>query len=130
MWRGGADTGNDPDRRGINDTACPGYAALQCADRIVRLMPLDRYTAERHVVRGACPHDCPDTCALHVTVENGRAVDIAGDPDHPTTRGTLCTKVARYLERTYSSFVRRLASVSRLPIGEESLPSEEPLPLS
>ena len=37
-----------------------------------------------------------------VTVENGRAVDIAGDPAHPTTRGTLCTKVARYLDRTYS----------------------------
>ena len=38
-----------------------------------------------------------------VTVENGRAVDIAGDPSHPTTRGTLCTKVARYLDRTYSA---------------------------
>ena len=66
-------------------------------------MPLDRPTPERRIVRGACPHDCPDTCALHVTVEDGRAVDIAGDPDHPTTRGTLCTKVARYLDRTYSS---------------------------
>ena len=66
-------------------------------------MPLDRFTAKRRIVRGACPHDCPDTCALQVTVENGRAIDIAGDPDHPTTRGTLCTKVARYLERTYSS---------------------------
>jgi anaerobic selenocysteine-containing dehydrogenase len=57
------------------------------------------------VVRGACPHDCPDTCALHVTVEQrgGRsvAVRVAGDPDHPPTAGTLCTKVARYLERTY-----------------------------
>jgi len=39
---------------------------------------------------------------MHVTVENGRAVAIAGDPLHPTTRGTLCTKVARYLDRTYS----------------------------
>jgi anaerobic selenocysteine-containing dehydrogenase len=54
------------------------------------------------VVRGACPHDCPDTCALLTTVENGRAVKVEGAPDHPTTRGTLCTKVARYLERTYS----------------------------
>ena len=53
-------------------------------------------------MRGACPHDCPDTCALHVTVENGRAIKVEGDPDHPTTRGVLCTKVARYLERTYS----------------------------
>jgi len=39
---------------------------------------------------------------MHVTVEDGRAIAIAGDPSHPTTRGTLCTKVARYLDRTYS----------------------------
>jgi anaerobic selenocysteine-containing dehydrogenase len=56
----------------------------------------------RHIVRGACPHDCPDTCALQITVENGRAIKVEGAPDHPTTRGTLCTKVARYLDRTYS----------------------------
>ncbi|HEX8850812.1 MAG TPA: molybdopterin oxidoreductase family protein [Gemmatimonadaceae bacterium] len=53
------------------------------------------------VVRGACPHDCPDTCAWQVTVENGRAVRMAGDPDHPFTRGFLCAKVNRYVERTY-----------------------------
>ncbi len=53
------------------------------------------------VIRGACPHDCPDTCATLVTVENGRAVKIAGDPDHPVTQGFLCAKVNRYLERTY-----------------------------
>ena len=68
-------------------------------------MPLDQPAAPasgRTVVRGACPHDCPDTCALHVTVENGRAIKVEGDPTHPTTNGVLCTKVARYLERTYS----------------------------
>ncbi len=68
-------------------------------------MPLDQpLTANsgRTVVRGACPHDCPDTCALRVTVENGRAIKVEGDPEHPTTHGVLCTKVARYLERTYS----------------------------
>jgi anaerobic selenocysteine-containing dehydrogenase len=68
-------------------------------------MPLDQPLAivsGRTLVRGACPHDCPDTCALHVTVENGRAIKIEGDPGHPTTNGVLCTKVARYLERTYS----------------------------
>jgi anaerobic selenocysteine-containing dehydrogenase len=64
-------------------------------------MPLDPARA-RTVVRGACPHDCPDTCAMLVTVENGRAVEVRGAPDHPPTDGTLCTKVARYLERTYS----------------------------
>lgn len=53
------------------------------------------------VVRGACPHDCPDTCAMLVTVESGRAVRVAGDPDHPFTRGFLCAKVNRYVERTY-----------------------------
>jgi anaerobic selenocysteine-containing dehydrogenase len=57
--------------------------------------------SERHVVRGACPHDCPDTCATLTTVENGRATRIAGDPDHPFTSGFLCAKVNRYLERTY-----------------------------
>ena len=52
-------------------------------------------------VRAVCPHDCPDTCALLVTVENGVATEVRGDPDHPTTAGVLCTKVARYTERTY-----------------------------
>ncbi len=55
-----------------------------------------------HVVRGACPHDCPDTCALRITVENGRVTRVAGDAEHPPTHGALCTKVSRYPERTYS----------------------------
>ncbi|HEY2849408.1 MAG TPA: molybdopterin oxidoreductase family protein [Gemmatimonadaceae bacterium] len=54
-----------------------------------------------HIVRGACPHDCPDCCATLVTVEDGRATRIQGDPDHPFTQGFLCAKVNRYLERTY-----------------------------
>jgi anaerobic selenocysteine-containing dehydrogenase len=53
------------------------------------------------VVRGACPHDCPDTCAMLVTVDGGRATRVAGDPDHPFTSGFLCAKVNRYVERTY-----------------------------
>jgi len=52
-------------------------------------------------VRAACPHDCPDTCAIRVTVQNGRAIRVQGDPDHPPTHGALCTKVSRYPERTY-----------------------------
>ncbi|MDP1564749.1 MAG: molybdopterin oxidoreductase family protein, partial [Polaromonas sp.] len=52
-------------------------------------------------VRGACPHDCPDTCALLTTVENGVAVKVQGNPAHPQTSGVLCTKVARYTERSY-----------------------------
>jgi anaerobic selenocysteine-containing dehydrogenase len=53
------------------------------------------------IVRAVCPHDCPDTCSMLVTVEEGRAVRMAGDPDHAVTQGFLCTKVAKYLERTY-----------------------------
>ena len=52
-------------------------------------------------VRGACPHDCPDTCALLTTVENGVATRVQGNPDHPHTDGVLCTKVSRYTERSY-----------------------------
>jgi anaerobic selenocysteine-containing dehydrogenase len=54
------------------------------------------------LVRAACPHDCPDTCAMHVTVEDGRATKVAGDPDHPITVGFLCGKVSNYLDRVYS----------------------------
>ena len=58
-------------------------------------------TATSAPIRGACPHDCPDTCALLTTVEHGIAVKVQGNPDHPHTGGTLCTKVSRYPERTY-----------------------------
>jgi anaerobic selenocysteine-containing dehydrogenase len=51
-------------------------------------------------VRGACPHDCPDTCALLTTVREGRAVQVQGNPEHSHTAGVLCTKVSRYAERT------------------------------
>ena len=64
-------------------------------------MPAPLSPPQSGVVRGACPHDCPDTCAMLVTVEDGRAVRVAGDPDHPFTRGFLCAKVNRYVERTY-----------------------------
>ena len=53
------------------------------------------------IVRGVCPHDCPDTCAFLVTVKDGVATEVKGDPDHPPTAGVLCTKVSRYTERTY-----------------------------
>src|SRR5688572_1151459 len=53
------------------------------------------------IVRGACPHDCPDTCAMLVTVKDGKAIRVGGDPQHPVTQGFLCSKVSRYLERTY-----------------------------
>src|SRR3989442_917228 len=49
-----------------------------------------------------CSHDCPDACSIQVEVENGRAVRLRGNPDHPVTRGFLCGKVSRYLDRVYS----------------------------
>lgn len=63
--------------------------------------PAEPIEASSHVVRGACPHDCPDTCALLTTVQAGVAVQVKGNPSHPATDGVLCTKVARYTERTY-----------------------------
>jgi anaerobic selenocysteine-containing dehydrogenase len=54
-------------------------------------------TGMSEVVRVACPHDCPDTCAMLVTVEDGVAKKIQGDPQMPFTEGTLCTKVSYYL---------------------------------
>ncbi len=50
----------------------------------------------------ACPHDCPDGCAVLVTIEDGRATKVQGDPEHPVTRGFLCGKVSKYLDRVYS----------------------------
>src|SRR6478752_2621805 len=52
-------------------------------------------------VRGACPHDCPDTCALVTTVRDGIAIKVQGNPAHRPTDGVLCTKVSRYAERSY-----------------------------
>jgi anaerobic selenocysteine-containing dehydrogenase len=56
----------------------------------------------KNVVRAACPHDCPDACGVLITVQDGRATKIQGDPEHPVTRGFLCAKVAKYLDRVYS----------------------------
>ncbi len=56
----------------------------------------------KRVVHAACPHDCPDACGVLITIEDGRATRIQGDPQHPVTRGFLCAKVAKYLDRVYS----------------------------
>ena len=53
-------------------------------------------------VRGACPQDCPDTCAFLYHVENGTLVDVTGDPDHPMTRGGLCVKLNDYADHHYN----------------------------
>src|SRR5436305_1361099 len=55
------------------------------------------------VVHAACSHDCPDSCGVLITVDDlGRATRLRGDPDHPVTRGFLCAKVTKYLDRVYS----------------------------
>jgi anaerobic selenocysteine-containing dehydrogenase len=55
------------------------------------------------IVHTVCSHDCPDSCGVLVTVDaSGRAVKVAGDPEHPVTQGFLCGKVAKYLDRVYA----------------------------
>ncbi len=66
------------------------------------LSPMIHPDPDVRVVKGACPHDCPDTCALETTVQNGVAIKVAGSKSHPFTDGALCTKVSRYLDRTYA----------------------------
>ena len=56
----------------------------------------------RNIVVGACPHDCPDTCSILTTVEDGKAIAVRGNPDHPFTKGRLCVKVNNYQDRVYS----------------------------
>src|SRR4051795_13065502 len=56
----------------------------------------------KSVVHAACPHDCPDACGVLITIDNGHAIKIQGDPSHPITQGFLCAKVAKYLDRVYS----------------------------
>jgi anaerobic selenocysteine-containing dehydrogenase len=63
-------------------------------------------------VRTTCPYDCPDTCGLLVEVEEGRAVATRGDPEHPYSRGSLCSKMTRY-EATVHSPRRLVAPLVR-----------------
>ena len=56
----------------------------------------------KKVIHAACPHDCPDACGVLITIQDGCAARIQGDPAHPVTRGFLCAKVAKYLDRVYS----------------------------
>ena len=53
------------------------------------------------IVTGVCHHDCPDSCVWEVTVRDGAAVRLRGQADHPFTRGELCPKVNRFLDRVH-----------------------------
>jgi anaerobic selenocysteine-containing dehydrogenase len=78
-------------------------------------------------IHTVCSHDCPDSCAVLVTVdETGQATRVQGDPNHPVTQGFLCGKVAKYLDRVYSPDrllypMRRRAGIAKgpLPQGKE-----------
>ncbi len=63
--------------------------------------PTATATSAPQTVRGACPHDCPDTCALLTTVQDGIAIRVQGNPAHSHTDGVLCAKVSKYAERTH-----------------------------
>lgn len=65
-------------------------------------LPIEE-TPRTRIVRAACAHDCPDTCAILVTVEGETATGVRGDPDHPFTKGGLCAKVNDYEKRVYHS---------------------------
>jgi anaerobic selenocysteine-containing dehydrogenase len=83
------------------------------------------------IVHAVCSHDCPDSCGVLVTVnEAGRAVKIQGDPSHPVTRGFLCGKVAKYLDRVYSPDrllypMRRRKGVQKGPAGYGAVQGRE-----
>src|SRR3954463_9980130 len=72
------------------------------------------------VVHAACPHDCPDACGVLITVDDlsGKATKVQGDPAHPVTRGFLCAKVAKYLDRVYSPDRLLYPMKRRSPKGE------------
>ena len=67
----------------------------------------------KSIKRSVCPYDCPDCCGLLITVEDGKAVCVAGDPEHAFTRGTLCPKMAHY-ERTVHSPKRIMTPLRRI----------------
>ena len=58
-------------------------------------------TQERRIT--ACNRDCPDACGIVATIEDGRITRLAGDPAHPVTRGFLCHRTSRFLERQYAA---------------------------
>ncbi|HAP74836.1 MAG TPA: molybdopterin oxidoreductase, partial [Acidimicrobiaceae bacterium] len=69
-------------------------------------MPSSSSAGPTHTVLGTCHHDCPDSCGWVVTVDEAgpvpTAVQMRGNADHPYSRGELCPKVNRFLDRVYS----------------------------
>jgi anaerobic selenocysteine-containing dehydrogenase len=59
--------------------------------------------APEHTVASVCPLDCPDSCSLEVTVQDGRITEIDGSHENPVTDGYICAKVRRFPERLYGA---------------------------
>jgi anaerobic selenocysteine-containing dehydrogenase len=72
----------------------------------------------RSTVDTACPLDCPDTCSLAVSVENGKIVRIDGSRRHDITEGYICAKVRRFGERVYGEDRLRYPAVRQGAKGE------------
>src|SRR5579863_3251612 len=101
---------------------------VQCTSRLADQNPCSAYnhfmaaSAPFRIVHTVCSHDCPDSCAVLVTVnEEGRAVRVEGDPSQPVTQGFLCGKVAKYLDRVYAPDrilypLKRKAGVAKGPL--------------
>src|SRR5271165_5247502 len=96
--------------------------------------PIAAPIAQTKTVHTVCSHDCPDSCGVLVTIDDtGRATRVQGDPNHPVTRGFLCGKVAKYLDRVYSPDrllypMRRRAGVAKGPLAKgREMESFEPV---
>lgn len=104
---------------GQTSRVAPAGALALCNSSRMNSIAASLSPPETRIVKGACPHDCPDTCALRITVEAGRVVKVQGQPDHPSTHGALCTKVSRYPERSYHA-ERLLQPLKRISAKHEA----------
>ncbi len=100
-----------------HETARHAAVHLQSRRRSVSTNALMTFVSKPlQIVRGACGHDCPDTCSWVVEVRDGIAERLSGDSEHPFTRGTLCAKENHYLERVY----QLRGCERRTPLGERA----------
>jgi anaerobic selenocysteine-containing dehydrogenase len=80
-------------------------------------MKQNGFGTSSHVVSTVCPLDCPDSCSLDVTVQDGKVTSIDGSRANPVTAGYICAKVRRFPERVYGEDRLRYPAVRRGPKG-------------
>ncbi len=51
---------------------------------------------EMRVLKSVCPLDCPDTCALNISIQGQEMIQVGGQKEHPATQGFACAKMAKY----------------------------------